>query len=116
MYLSDYGESNVLVIQHGVTMSKQPLYAGEVKGTVSFLSPELFFKWDKTLGKDYPVDVFKNDVYGNGILSIEQYKTNSIYSLFIHLHNIISYYYISFLNLSLLLMYVGTLLVLSDST
>ena len=79
MYLSDLGESKVIVIQHGLTMSKQAMYAGGVKGTVSFLSPELFFKWNKNKGLDYSVDLFKNDVYGNGILSIEQYKSNSIY-------------------------------------
>ena len=63
----------MIIIQHGLAMSKQPWYASVVKGTVPFLSPELFFKWDKSKGLDYPVDVFKNDVYANGILSIEQF-------------------------------------------
>ena len=63
----------MVVIQHGLSMSKQPLYTG-VKGTVPFLSPELFYKWDKSKGVEYQVEIFKSDVYGNGILSIEQYK------------------------------------------
>ena len=85
LYLSDFGEAKLIEIQHDVTISKIGIYAGGVKGTVSRLSPELFFKYDKGLGPEYPIDLFKNDVYGNGILIIEQ--------LHIHLanFNIINY-------------------------
>ena len=64
-----------------MSVGKEGLYGGAARGNVPHFSPELFLKYDGSRGADYPIDLFKNDVYGNGILTIEQ-NISFIYSFF----------------------------------
>jgi hypothetical protein len=43
-----------------------------VKGNIAHLSPEAHFKFELgPKGVGYIIDIFKNDVYGNGLLAVE---------------------------------------------
>jgi hypothetical protein len=73
IFLSDLGEAkSIVMLQEEIAKSKLGFYAGDVKGNVGHLSPEANYKYNLGhKGTAYQNDLFKNDVYGNGILSIE---------------------------------------------
>lgn len=84
VYLTDMGEAKIIEIDYNQSLNQQGQYAGNIRGNINHLSPELYFKFNKR-EPDYYTDIFKNDVYGFGILAAE-----SIYCI-----NFIIYYLIT---------------------